>query len=141
MSVDLEAIEKRLNRRTKGKWEAKWLPGGLPPHCNAKVWIRSAGRPGIAVSLVNEVVVPGAMRLADAELIAHAPEDIRALINEVKRLRAVAEAAKMLAECDSHVVVRDEDGDVTAFMPCGECDGCRLTAALDDWETDGEETA
>lgn len=85
--VDLDAIEQRLDRATPGPWEA-----GETHHYHEGTYHEryTEVEPNIAAGLTP----------ADADLIAHAPTDLAALVAEVRALRAVADAARDLIDCD-----------------------------------------
>ena len=88
-TLDLEPIKERLAAATPGPWKAKedsWDGYSVVIDDN-----------GPGVSIIAEQIGQGEDGgWGDAEFIAHAPEDIAALISEVERLRAE----------------RDGDGDV-----------------------------
>lgn len=103
--LDLEAIKARLAAATPGPWRAVemthygepgtgfgWVAGGKQP-CGAIMGEESGG----------------AGMLEDAVFIAHAPEDIAALVAEVERL---AEANR---ELGSYVPQRAELGSTSDF--------------------------
>ena len=76
--MDLQAIEARLEAATQGPWDFDTIP----ETGESRVVVRSnTGDPMLDVS-----VAPHGVRAEDAEFIAYAPEDIRALIYEVGRL-------------------------------------------------------
>ena len=77
---EIQEIEARLAAATPGPWDVETIP----ETGESRVVVRSnTGDPMLDVS-----VAPHGVRAEDAEFIAHAPEDIRALIAEVKRLEA-----------------------------------------------------
>lgn len=89
MSLDLDAIEKRVNTATKGPWirgshdsDGNRYIGALCQDC-----IPPCEAPGELVATAGE---------ADAEFIEHSRTDVPALVEEVKRLRATA--ARIVAE-------------------------------------------
>lgn len=85
---DLEPIRERLNNATPGPWTAMDYdtnPGdqGVP--------IIGGGEPGTMKSHLTAYTMTlnnESQSVADADLIAHAPTDLRDLIEEVERLRA-----------------------------------------------------
>lgn len=89
--LDLEPIKARLAEATPGPWAAGWSgdpdadgPDAAAP-LNVISWNRGevadlAPHPGCHASTWEQV-------LRNAELIAHAPSDLQALIAEVERLR------------------------------------------------------
>ena len=77
--MDLQAIEARLAAATQGPWDVETIP----ETGESRVVVRSnTGDPMLDVSVATHGV-----RAEDAEFIAHAPEDIRALLDEVKAVR------------------------------------------------------
>ena len=76
---EIQEIEARLEAATQGPWDVETIP----ETGESRVIVRSnTGDPMLDVS-----VAPHGVRAEDAEFIAHAPEDIRALIDEVKAVR------------------------------------------------------
>lgn len=92
---DLKAIEARLVAATPGPWEERVGIGWAPPYV---VWVRCEERRSVMsgeienmriasiIAECNSATIPNA---ANAAFIAHAPEDIAALLAEVRRLRAL----------------------------------------------------
>ena len=77
--MDLQAIEARLEAATQGLWDVETIP----ETGEFRVVVRSnTGDPMLDVSVATHGV-----RAEDAEFIAYAPEDIRALLDEVKAVR------------------------------------------------------
>ena len=75
---EIQEIEARLAAATPGPWDVETIP----ETGESRVFVRSnTGDPMLDVS-----VAPHGVRAEDAEFIAYAPEDIRALIAEVGRL-------------------------------------------------------
>ena len=76
---EIQEIEARLAAATPGPWDVETIP----ETGESRVFVRSnTGDPMLDVS-----VAPHGVRAEDAEFIAHAPEDIRALLDEVKAVR------------------------------------------------------
>lgn len=75
--LDIAAIINRLYEASGGPWE---LVGSSTPYMDGKAGyhIRAEGQPGMRITLTCH---PG-----DAELIAHAREDIERLLNRVSEL-------------------------------------------------------
>lgn len=78
MALDLEPIEKRVASATSGRWEIKWSA--------------LSKRPLLGLIRGREPIVYWGYRHGDnawndLEFIAHAREDIPALVAEIKRLR------------------------------------------------------
>ena len=87
---EIQEIEARLEAATQGPWDVETIP----ETGESRVIVRSnTGDPMLDVS-----VAPHGVRAEDAEFIAHAPEDIRALIDEVTDLRMKLEAAQFQIE-------------------------------------------
>lgn len=79
MALNLEPIKERLEAATPGPWDFDTIP----ETGESRVVVRSnTGDPMLDVSVATHGV-----SAEDAEFIAHAPEDIRALIGELKDLR------------------------------------------------------
>ena len=107
MTINLAAIEKRLNAITKWPWSIAY--GGIS-ESDEGFGIDSEIEPGI----VAECWPPAADAerkkrcYADAHFIAHAPSDIAALVAEVRRLEAEnSNLRAVLSECSA-----------TAYEPC-----------------------
>jgi hypothetical protein len=99
--ADLDAIEARLNASTPGRWrldngdDSSWWDG--------RAWIGPEERERRGIKVCRHWHVWGprvpigssgndAYYLPDMRFIAHAPEDMRALIAEVRALRKAAAA-------------------------------------------------
>ena len=83
-SLDIDAIETRLAMASPGPWRVK--PSDNGSIHRGTVQVEENGR---MIEVIAECYC-GASEghgLRNAELIAHAPDDIKALIEEVKRLR------------------------------------------------------
>ena len=78
---EIQEIEARLEAATQGPWDVETIP----ETGESRVIVRSnTGDPMLDVS-----VAPHGVRAEDAEFIAHAPEDIRALLDEVKAVKRI----------------------------------------------------
>ena len=88
--MDLQEIEARLEAATPGPWDFETIPETGESRV---VVFSNTGDPMLDVS-----VAPHGVRAEDAEFIAHAPEDIRALLAEVTDLRVKLEAAQFQIE-------------------------------------------
>ena len=87
---EIQEIEARLEAATQGPWDVETIP----ETGESRVVVRSnTGDPMLDVS-----VAPHGVRAEDAKFIAYAPEDIRALIAEVKRLEAWKREAVMVMD-------------------------------------------
>ena len=76
---EIQEIDARLAAATPGQWDVDTIPETGESH----VVVRSnTGDPMLDVSVATHGV-----RAEDAEFIAHAPEDIRALLGAVKAVR------------------------------------------------------
>ena len=79
--MDLQAIEARLAAATPEQWDVDTIP----ETGESRVVVRSnTGDPMLDVSVATHGV-----RSEDAEFIAHAPEDIRALLGAVKAAKSL----------------------------------------------------
>ena len=86
--LDIDLIEARANAATPGPWSEAW-EGEIHAH------------PGLGWEMVLRV--PEADdRPADCAFVAHAREDIPALIAEVRRMRAVVDASVKLYEAEDY---------------------------------------
>lgn len=93
-SLDIDAIETRLAMASPGPWRVK--PSDNGSIHRGTVQVEENGR---MIEVIAECYC-GASEghgLRNAELIAHAPDDIKALIEEVKRLRQDQTVARMAA--------------------------------------------
>jgi hypothetical protein len=77
----LSAIRERLDAATPGPWEA-----GTASCCPDLGWVE--GPKGAVCPQFTATKVTHSLDANDAELIAHAPTDLRALLAEVEALRA-----------------------------------------------------
>ena len=92
--MDLQAIEARLEAATPGPWDFDTIP----ETGESRVVVRSnAGDPMLEVSVATHGV-----SAEDAEFLAHAPEDIRALLAEVKAVREVVARHPDVLECSEY---------------------------------------
>lgn len=82
--TDLDAIEARLNRATSGPWRVK--EQDQKQIHRGTVQVQEDGR-GIEVIAECYCGAYDGHGLRNADLIAHAPEDLAALIEEVRYLR------------------------------------------------------
>ena len=89
--VDLDAIEARIAAATPGPWSSASGNTATEP---IRLRFNSGGRLEVVYEPTWE---------ADAELIAHAPTDLAALVAENERLRTVARAARKLMAGAGHV--------------------------------------
>ena len=91
---EIQAIEARLEAATPGPWDVETIP----ETGESRVIVRSnTGDPMLDVS-----VAPHGVRAEDAEFIAHAPEDIRALLDEVKAVRDAVARHPDVMECSEY---------------------------------------
>jgi hypothetical protein len=101
--LDLDAIEARASSATPGPWEARQNA----PTMSGAVWnLRVAGEPG-----VKAMVTEYQHGSANADFIAHAREDVPALVAEVRRLRSFAaevQGVRNMVERDANL---DPEGD------------------------------
>ena len=120
-SIDLDAIEARLAAATPGPWDTD----------GTTVWayvIVPDPRDQTGQTPIQDRELVAQSGGADADLIAHAPTDLAALVAEVRALRAVAKAAGEYLRAPS--TYDDLRGVGRA--------GLRLRAALDALDAGGE---
>ena len=79
--MDLQAIEARLAAATPGPWDFDTIP----ETGESRVVVRS----NTGDSMLDVSVATHGVRAEDSEFIAHAPEDIRALLDAVKEVKAL----------------------------------------------------
>ena len=105
-TLDLEPIKARLDKAHTewGPWRAKedsWDGYSVVIDDN-----------GPGVSIIAEQIGQGEDEgRGDAEFIAHAPEDIAALISEVERLREQVEAVKKIVRSPGITTVKGSPAD------------------------------
>jgi hypothetical protein len=137
----LQAIQERLERATPQPWVRGWWGGadGEPDRFFSSAHTISRGEPPYTEVAGNyDYEEGGIIRDEDAEFIAHAPSDIRALLEEVQRLRdglAQAEAEKNLAYSERNKAVA---GLARAAVAFGWRAGVRRHEGAeweDDWRT------
>ena len=148
--MNLEEIEARLAAATPGPWAWASAPAEGSSETPAEyvanaltgdgplfvVWVPSTeGAAGGYV--LTAVTGDGPHASFDAEFIGHAPEDIRGLLAEVKRLQAQIEAVKKIHKPYSDPSEPEdgpwcEYGDVWKWADDGEdiCDECEKTFAV-----------
>ena len=91
---EIQEIEARLEAATQGPWDFETIP----ETGESRVVVRSnTGDPMLDVS-----VAPHGVRAEDAEFITHAPEDIRALLDEVKAVRDAVARHPDVMECSEY---------------------------------------
>ena len=91
---EIQEIEARLEAATQGPWDVETIP----ETGESRVIVRSnTGDPMLDVS-----VAPHGVRAEDAEFIAYAPEDIRALLDEVKAVRDAVARHPDVMECSEY---------------------------------------
>ena len=101
--MDLQAIEARLAAATPGPWSRSGYDVG-------QVVYGPGGQPDLIGPISTN------SDIEDAEFIAHAPKDIRALLAEVGRLSGLLDVVKKIHE--KRVDPDDPDGEFC-------CDACR----------------
>ena len=85
-TLDLEPIKERLAAATPGPWDADGTE--VSQHWSRpEPWLTIATNEVDCMAYCYGGRGRGVERVEDAEFIAHAPEDIRALLAEVKRLQ------------------------------------------------------
>ena len=91
---EIQEIEARLEAATQGTWDVETIH----ETGEYRVVVRSnTGDPMLDVS-----VAPHGVRAEDAEFIAYAPEDIRALLDEVKAVRDAVARHPDVMECSEY---------------------------------------
>lgn len=91
--LDLDAIKARANAASSGPWSAIELPPN--EHYDRPAFWVDAGYDE-ASGTTSKTVADCLWSMADAEFIAHARQDVGALLAEVKRLRAVEQRMRDL---------------------------------------------
>ena len=109
MALDLEPIKERLDGATPGPWDFYILP---QPVGITAATIHSEHGPRETCWTVDIPPEIGGMGTEkDAEFIAHAPEDIAALISEVERLRGQVNAVKKIIRSPGITTVKSSPAD------------------------------
>ena len=117
--MDLQAIEARLAAATPGPWKAQDFVAAPTEDAGSAVVKQGNG------GLVAYALRSGAVEHewydkpqcdADAEFIAHAPADMRALLDEVERLRGQVEAVRAATANHPDPCEKHPDGDT---VTCG----------------------
>jgi hypothetical protein len=75
--LDLDAIEERADAATEGPWTRSGI----------HIWGPDPENPEDRFDVEPDMIGRADLKMADAEFIAHAREDVPALIAEVRRLR------------------------------------------------------
>lgn len=145
--LDIGAIEARLNAATPGPWTSEM---DADKKATARDWREVwAGSNAVVVADgyerhsagETETVYGVRIRAANAELIAHAPEDLRALLAEVRRLRSERDPDGVLDEsiaaCDILGIDRTGDYDYLATLRAVVRDRDEARAALQSARVDG----
>ena len=119
-SLDLAAIRQRVEKATEGPWNT-----GFDYEKNDPIVLA----PGYIEHTINYTLTEGGLEhgKADAEFIAHAREDIPALLDEIDRLNATIQRVREIA--------RQMDEYSHCSGPCmgANCGGCqagRFSTAL-----------
>ena len=97
--MDLQAIEARLKAATPGPWRASLLSDGVE-YEDGSSWYRGGIYPDTK-GAPPVTLTPGIDR-RNAEFIAHAPDDIRALIDVVKAVRDAVARHPDVMECSEY---------------------------------------
>jgi len=94
----LHAIEDRLNAATPGPWVSVWSEesGGLTDDPEYPLIHTEDGEPVIQLTYYDGHLI--ACLEDDASLIAHAPEDLRVLVEEVRRLQEILKVREELVD-------------------------------------------
>jgi hypothetical protein len=103
---ELQAIRERLDKVTSGEW----FVGGKKPDEEVMFVVAgdyaAEGEPDLVVEVWGSEDIE-----ADADFIAHAPNDVKRLLGEVERLRG--EMNRVLQESRYVAIPSDGDGDET----------------------------
>lgn len=91
-ALDIEAIRARVMAAAPGPWEAS--------ERDVVIAVVVGGGDVVKICCDNLGLGDGALTCQVADLIVHAPDDLRALCDEVKRLRQVERAAKAWDDWD-----------------------------------------
>lgn len=111
-AADLDAIEQRANAATEGPWE-NYGGGEINQHFSLpEPWATVVSTDVACMAYCYGGSAAGVERDEDAEFIAHARDDVPALLAEVRRLRSADERVRAL-----HHPVEIEPSDTI----CGEC--------------------
>lgn len=111
--MDTTEIEARLAAATPGDWEAFT---DVSEVWKGAEWLISSTMDDGAVYLITDW--GSGLRGPDAEFIAHAPEDIRALLDEVKRLQAQIDAVVHIHKYTYLAGIGEYCGACDAAYPC-----------------------
>ena len=106
-TLDLEPIKERLAAATPGPWRVWHDPDPSKVRSTAVETAWCYGDIEGDTELITDYLPTG----ADAEMIAHAPEDIAALISEVERLREQVEAVKKIIRSPGITTVKGSPAD------------------------------
>ena len=108
-TLDLEPIKERLDAATPGPWDFYVLPQSVGITV-ATIHSEQGPRETCwTVDLPPEIGGMGTEK--DATFIAHAPEDIAALISEVERRREQVEAVKKIVRSPGITTVKGSPAD------------------------------
>ena len=108
-SLDLAAIRQRVEKATEGPWNT-----GFDYEKNDPIVLA----PGYIEHTIDYTLTEGGLEhgKADAEFIAHAREDIPALLDEIDRLNATIQRVRKIVTDPQTVGWIERDGD-TAWIP------------------------
>lgn len=109
--VSSESLRRRLEAATPSEWKAATGRGKYGV-------IGTTDAEGRSYCLAVLSAVPATHRKADAELIAHAPTDLRLALDVIE----AAHEWQGLIYC------------INSWPPCNDCCGCHLKAAFDAFE-------
>ena len=126
--ADLDAIEQRANAATEGSWEYDGCGEIIQHFSLPEPWATVVSTDVACMAYCYGGSAAGVERDEDAEFIAHARDDVPALLAEVRRLRAMEQRGREYAR---HLARPFADG-----VPDreGEQIASELLAALDGGE-------
>ena len=131
--ADLDAIEQRANAASEGPWEHEGV-GEIIQHFSLPEPATIVSTDVACMAYCYGGSAAGVERDEDAEFIAHARDDVPALLAEVRRLRATEQRVRELHEW---YCAGCEGTDPECGPMCGHCYDpwpCATIAALDGGE-------
>ena len=95
-AADLDAIEQRANAATEGSWEYDGCGEIIQHFSLPEPWATVVSTDVACMAYCYGGSAAGVERDEDAEFIAHARDDVPALLAEVRRLRAMEQRVRAL---------------------------------------------
>ena len=118
-TLDLEPIKERLAAATPGPWDFHVLPQSVGITVATIHSEQGPRETRWTVDLPPEIGGMGTR--ADAEMIAHAPSDLAALVAEVEQLREQVEAVKKIIRSPGITTVKGSPADrIMRILDVGE---------------------